>query len=77
MPDFKISLLKFSSTPIGTSSKGKLGIEDNKLSNSFLIKDCSLLIVIIFSEISLDFANNDLSCFFDISFFSCSKVSFS
>ena len=61
VPDFKTSLLAFSSIPTGTSFNGKFGIEDNISSSLFLIKDCSLLIDKIFSEISFDFANKDLS----------------
>ena len=44
-------------------------MEVKKSSNFFLTKDCSLLIVNIFSVISLDLENKDLFFFFDISFF--------
>ena len=75
-PNLFISLLNVSSLPIGTSGIGIFGIEDNILSNLFLIKDCSFAKLSNSIEISLDFSNKLLSLDLDISFFSFSKFSF-
>ena len=69
VPDFKISLLKLSSIPIGISVQWYVWYRSIiSYLIYFLLKDCSLLIINIFSEISLDLENSDLSFFFDISF---------
>ena len=76
IPFLEISLLLVSSLPIGTSSKGMFGILESVLSNFketfFWFSDNFSISIVI----SLDLSNNDLSFFFDISFFSFSNNSF-
>ena len=75
-PILFISLLEFSSLPIGTSSNARFGRE--LITNSILSLRifCEFSISSISPDISFDLENWLLSFFFDIDFFSCSSFSF-